>query len=124
MKSTTKPNKTIDLGLTEHQIQNQCIQYLKLKGFYVIRLNSGVLRASDASRTRLIRMAAAGTPDVMAFKQYEVVTAFTYREILFLEIKRPGKNPTPIQEQKMAELETYGAKCLVIHSLEELEQLI
>lgn len=104
--------------LTEHQIQTQIISRLAWEGFYVERRNSGKIRSSDKyGKSRMINLAPVGTPDVEAFrKKGEGV------ELYFFEVKRPGNKPTWRQEEKMKELEGFGAKCFVVTSVEDLER--
>ena len=40
--------------------------------------------------------------------------------LYFIEVKIGKNKPTFYQQQKMEELKAHGARCLVIHSLEEL----
>lgn len=115
---------------TEHQIQNAVIGYLKARGYYVQRLNAGKFSMGEGRNKRFIQGVEVGTPDVMAFKPLDIRPHLDVKPVAgiavlyFIEVKRPGKVPTVHQEAKMAELEEYGAKCLVVHSVEELEQLI
>jgi len=44
--------------------------------------------------------------------------------LFFFEIKVPGKKATPAQEMMMEELEVFGSICYVIHSLEELQNVV
>lgn len=67
----------------------------------------------------MVRGHEAGTPDLQAFREGR-----DGLELYFIEIKREGKHPTPIQEQTMEELEAHGAICFVVHSLDELEEII
>lgn len=99
--------------LTEHDLQNSIIEYLRRKKFFVMRLNSGAVK----TQTGFMRLAEAGTPDLMAFKLH-----LSGMKLYFIEVKLPGKKPTIAQQTKMHELETYGAVCMVIHSLEELTE--
>lgn len=110
----------LKLKPSEHSIQTACESYLRFKGFYVQRLNSGMVKATNRfGKERRIRLAAVGTPDLMAFRERDGELS-----LYFLEIKRPGNKPTFLQEQKMEELEQHGAICFVVHSLEELEEII
>lgn len=129
---------------SEHSIQNEVIGYLRMKGYYVQRMNSGKYSVGEGANRRFIQGAEAGTPDVMAFRlntfyKAEIVSPVTLKpkpgerilvgdvirhqkpDLLFVEIKRPKNKPTPLQTAKMKELEEYGARCLVVHSVEELE---
>lgn len=110
---------------TETQIQFTIIGYLQYKGYYVQRMNSGGIRDK---RDRLVRMNRAGTPDIMAFKSaplsFDLQKNYAAPSVhlLFIEVKRPGNKPTALQNAVMAELEEHGARCLVAHSVEELEE--
>lgn len=102
----------------EHYIQTQIINYLWSKGYYVMRLNSGKYSVGEGKSRRFIMGQDAGTPDLMAFKKCE--TNFAHSELLFIEVKKPGNKPTALQTAKMAELEGYGAQCMVASSVEDL----
>lgn len=91
-----------------------------MKGYYCQRLNSGMIPMGEGRSRRMIRLVKSGTPDVMAFKHYEL-DGEDFTKLLFIEVKRPGKKPTPLQTAKMEELEEYGARCIVAHSVEELQ---
>lgn len=104
--------------LTEHEIQTQVINYLGYNGFYCMRLNSGKIRSSDKyGKSRMINLAPVGTPDLQAFRKKGDGV-----QLYFFEIKRPGRKATWHQEQKMKELEEFGARCLVVTSIEDLER--
>lgn len=113
--------------MLEKHIQQQLIHYLKLKGYYVQRMNSGAMMAhsTKTGKNYRVRMADVGTPDIMAFKRFEFEDGYgcatSDMNLLFIEVKQPGKKPTVLQSLKMKELESFGARCLVIHSIEELE---
>lgn len=104
---------------TEKQTQTAIINYLRYKGWYVQRLNSGAMRMQAKGKEYLMRLAAPGTPDVVAFKNHAMPVGLT---ILFVEVKRHGKKPTLAQEQKMEELASFGATCLVADSVDDLEK--
>lgn len=115
-------------NLTEHQIQTLLINYLQAKGWYVMRLNSGKYSVGEGRSKRFIMGQEAGTPDIVAFRQYYGSDDGVYGEdcrgkssLMFVEVKRPGNKPTFLQDQKMKELEEHGARCIVAHSLEELQ---
>ena len=107
----------------ESEIQKSIIEYLRLKGWYVQRLNSGMAHIKTGlDKSRWIRLSEAGTPDILAFHACGCCVNESAVDLYFIEVKRPGKNPTPIQIAKMEELKAYGSKCLVVHSLTELQQ--
>lgn len=108
-------------SLSEHQIQQQCIHYLQTKAYYVMRLNAGQYEVGQGKSRRFVMGVQAGTPDIMAFHINDYKGCL---DLYFFEIKVPGKKPTLVQARKMQELEEYGAKCMVIHSLEQLQEKI
>ena len=107
--------------LSEHEIQTQILHYLGYKGFYTMRLNSGMIPMQSAKGSRLIRMAQAGTPDIFAFGNKGVDNEV---KLYFFEVKAEGKSATFLQEQKMIELTEHGAICAVVHSIEEVKKVL
>lgn len=102
----------------ESDIQKAIIGYLQYRGYYVQRMNSGAINAvSKYGVPHLVRLSAPGTPDIMAFRIYKGFT-----RLLFIEVKRQGGKLTILQQAKINELETYGAECLVAHSVEEVKE--
>lgn len=116
--------------LTESVLQKSIIEWLKYHKYYVLRLNSGMRTGEYRGKPWAIKLADAGTPDLMCFKRKlirdsrvldpvaEVVVVY------FIEVKLPGKFPAMTQIDKMNELQEYGAKCFVVHSIEELEKAL
>ena len=94
---------------TEHQIQQAVIEWLQYKKWFVWRHNSGMVRTVHNT---MVRMGVAGMPDVFALKD---------GQLLGIEVKRPGKKPTDIQQRMMDDLTKYGAQCMVVTSTEDLE---
>lgn len=115
---------------SEKQVQAAVRGYLEYKGYLVFRMNSGAIRSYRANgRQDLIRLMPIGTPDLMAFKIkrkniYLNQEDITINEInlLFIEVKTHPNKPSQIQLNKMQELESYGAKCLVVYSIDDLEK--
>ena len=61
-------------------------------------------------------MQTAGIPDLLCVKDGRAV---------FLEVKQPGKKPTPLQEQRMHEIRTIGgAVAEVVTSKHEAERIL
>lgn len=72
-------------------------------------------------------MNRAGTPDIMAFKRTWLGTKEAYLEaadLIFIECKRPGNKATPLQTAVMKELESFGARCFVATSIEDVEAFL
>lgn len=113
---------------TEKSIQQAIMQYLRYKGYYCMRLNSGRIRTQAGG---LVKLMEAGTPDLLAFRpmvvkplgKYEIDVPLGITVMYFIEVKAGKNKPTYLQEMKMKELETFGARCIVANSVEELEKL-
>ena len=101
----------------ESETQTAIINYLESKGYYCQRLNAG----SYKTESGYIRGVKGGTPDIMAFKRQPSMGIIRgVLQLLFFEVKRKGNKPTRIQEIKMLELATYGAKCFIATSVEDV----
>lgn len=114
--------------ISEHQLQNQIINYLRYKRYYVDRMNSGKMRTRDSrGKMFFVQLHPVGTPDLMAFKTERVETpkgdTVIQTRLYFIEVKVPGNKPTRMQTIKMQELINHGAKCIVAHSVEELGEM-
>lgn len=75
------------LKLVENDVERQCLDLLRLRGYWAARLHAGTFRSIDGQRW--IRGVEKGTPDYGAI--HEVYPGF------LLETKRPGANLTPAQ---------------------------
>ena len=106
----------------EADIQHEIITYLESKGYYVQRLNAGGYKLGNG----FVHGVKGGTPDLMAFKcQVDFCNAPIGDcdiDLVFVEVKRPGGIVSELQIQKIKELENYGARCIVAHSVAELEE--
>lgn len=92
--------------LAENDVERAAIDLLRLKGYYVVRLQSGLLKTPDG---RWIRVGEPGLPDYVCVK-----TDF------FLEVKRPGGKLNAAQVNKIFELEACGFRVAAIDSVEHL----
>lgn len=102
------------LQATEAEIQRSIIQYLTMKNWYVLRLNSGMQVITQPGQARrAIHSTAAGTPDLLALRHDHAP--------LFIEVKRPGKKATPVQQVMMGVLIDHGATCMVATSVEDVQ---
>lgn len=76
--------------MTEQQIQAKIIKKLEAQGYYVIKL---------------IQTNKPGIPDLIAIPRDSNVE--------FIEVKRPGNKPSPLQVYRMKELKEHGIKSSV-----------
>lgn len=58
----------------------------------------------------------AGVPDRLV--------ALPGTEMFFVELKAPGRKPTPLQERKIAELERFGQTVFVADSREGVDEVL
>lgn len=72
--------------MTESQIQSNIIERLRRQGWWV---------------TKIIQTSTNGIPDVMAIRGGRVV---------FIEVKRPGQKPTPLQVYRQKQLQEQGVE--------------
>ncbi len=75
--------KISSIPLSEKAVTEQCIGFLKAKGFLCFRLHSGTVRA--LTRGTFIKLNPKGTPDWIAVS---ALYKYGYTQTLFLEIKR------------------------------------
>lgn len=104
-----KAVKKATVGVREQDIQNAILDYLSYRGIFAIRLNSGAIKTERGS---LVRGCPAGTPDILSIVAGRAV---------FIEVKRPGKQPTAIQEAMHQRLRQSGAVVLVATCIEDVE---
>ena len=115
------------LKVSEREIQKSITEYLRLKKYMVIRLNSGSFPLGEGKNRRFFRSCEPGTPDLMAFKEgncdpAELGSNDVHAKLYFIEVKAGKNKATQLQLDKMAELAVYGATCIIAHSVEELQE--
>lgn len=94
--------------LVENDVEKACLNLLRLKGYYPVRLQSGLFKTPDG---RWVRIGEPGLPD------YVVI-----RNDWFLEVKAPGKTPSPKQIEKIFELEKIHR--IPVATVDSVERLI
>ena len=97
---------------SEHQIQNAIYGYLAALGWLVWRNNSGRIPTPSG---HMITMGRPGLPDLFAIKD---------GILLGVEVKRPGKKPTDIQNYMLEDLRKHGARTVVATSIEDVQKAI
>jgi Holliday junction resolvase len=94
--------------MTEAEIQKQIIEYLETSGCLVFRMNAGRGRNNQ-------RLAPAGTPDLLAVSRKGQV---------WIEVKRPGEEPTTEQIAMHYLLMARNQKVIVATTIEEVQREI
>lgn len=95
------------IQLSENDVERACVDLLRLHGYYVVRLQSGLFKTPDG---RWIRVGETGLPDYVCV-----------RSDFFLEVKRPKGKLSDAQREKIFELEACGFHVATIDSVERLE---
>ena len=97
--------------MTEHDIQNQILQYIPLRGGIAIRVNSGSVLVKRDEKTYRYLGAEPGTSDIIGL----------YRtRFLAIEVKN-GKNlPTEVQVRFLETVRECGGIGIVAYSLDDV----
>lgn len=85
--------------MLERDIQSKIIKQLEGSGWYVVKL---------------IQTNKNGIPDLLAIKEAVAV---------FIEVKRLGKEPTPLQKFRHKEIRKTGTKVIVATSINDTAHL-
>ena len=95
---------------TEHEIQSAILDWLKLKGIFHWRNNTGAMKGSYKGKDWFVRFGIKGAPDIFAMWR---------EQLIGIEVKRPGKTLTAEQRAFGGELIANGARYGMVTSLEE-----
>ena len=98
--------------LLEKEIQRQILDYLEIKGIFHFRNNVG---AGKLAGGRFVRFGIPGAPDILALKN-----GIFYG----IEVKRPGKKLSPLQEEFRDSMVRHGGKHLVAFNLESVMEIL
>jgi hypothetical protein len=98
--------------LSENEIERSCLDILRLRGYLVLRQQSGLFKTPDG---RWIRLGEKGIPDYAAV--HRLHPGF------LLEVKRPGGQLSPDQAAKIQELRLgYRIAACVVDSAAALSE--
>jgi hypothetical protein len=101
--------------MKETHLVKQIIDFLNLRGHLVQRTNSGAIRTENMGRSRLIRLAQAGTADITGCTKDG--------KFIAVECKIKPNKPTVLQEQYLNEIRKRGGIALVAYALEDVAHL-
>ncbi len=99
------------LKVSEHDTQTAILDWLKQKGIFHWRSNTGSFAGEYKGKKRFVRFGIKGAPDIFA-----VVKG---GRLVGIEVKAPGKKPTADQESFGDNLTVSGALYIVAHSLDD-----
>lgn len=92
------------MSITERQLQHVVVEYLQLRGWYVLQTYLGSNRGGSVWMT-------SGIPDIYAVKKGRAV---------WLELKTASGKLTPAQQNVHARLLAAGAEVYVVRSLDDV----
>src|SRR3972149_2501017 len=111
-----------NLIASEHDIQSMILTYLNDIGIYAWRSNAGRYPVGEGSTRRMIIGAPAGTPDILGICGSRFKNGKYFGRLMGVEIKRPGKTTTAIQNYMLRIFVEHGAFAFIIHSLDEIRE--
>lgn len=106
-------------ALTEAAIQKTCLQWLRFWGAVAIRVNSGARVIPETKTTKRRYLKSNDQPGCS-----DVLVCLPDGAFAALEVKKPGEDPTPDQQAFLDKVTKAGGLALVVHSLDELKQLL
>jgi Holliday junction resolvase len=86
--------------MREAEIQRRIIEYLEKHGWIV---------------NKILQCTKNGWTDIEAFRKYP--------EMVFIEVKRPGQKPEPLQEYRHQKLRERGFTVIVAHDIKDVKHL-
>jgi len=96
----------------EQKLVKACIDYLRYKGFLVLRNNSGMIFINDNGKIRSIRAGMAGSADIIACSPGGRFFA--------IECKSKTGKLTESQKEFLQKVSELGGVALVVRNIDEL----
>jgi hypothetical protein len=104
---------------TESALVRQCVDYLRLRGLVAWRANSGALAVGAGRTRRYVRLAPAGTSDILALLPAH--GEYPPGRLCCVEAKKHGARLRPSQVAWLDMMASHGALCLVVRDVRGLE---
>lgn len=95
--------------MTEIDIQREIRKYLETLGYLVFRMNAGRGRGTQ-------KLCPPGTPDLLAIGRLGCN--------IWIEVKMPGKNRTPVQERMADDLYARGQSVILARSVKDVQDAL
>lgn len=108
------------LARSENDIKNAVIKYLRLRGYWVMRLNTGAFSGEYHGKRRFVRFAVPGCADILAIRQRTPLDA---PSVVWIETKSETGRQTERQRQFEREVKAVGCWYFVVRSLDDLKEL-
>ncbi len=118
--NSSKSNANTGRGPRESAIQRAILDYLRLRRIYAVRINSGRIRISDPSRkTRLVKLADAGTPDILA-----CLPTRPYGAFVAFEVKTDTGKLTDLQAARHEQIRESNGGAFVVRSVDDVRDVL
>lgn len=98
---------------TEQEILNAILEYLNRSGHFAWRNNTGGIYKTHGEHQRFFRFGLPGSADILGI-QYQT------GRFIAIEVKRPGKKPTDLQENFLKIIRHQGGIAMVAHSIDDV----
>lgn len=101
----------------ESDLVRDCLEYLRLRNYFAIRVNSGLVMLKDGNgKVRAVKLADRGTPDIVALSPNGKYVA--------IECKVGKNNLTEPQRWCLDQVRNRKGIACVVRSLSDLEQYL
>lgn len=97
------------MGVEENKVTEDVRTFLEEHGYWVFRMQSGVLRGAGG----YITLNKKGTPDLLAIHK-------ATREAVFIETKTKEGKASAEQKRFQSDYSALGGVSLIVHSVEDL----
>ena len=97
---------------TETKLVYNCLQYLKVKGIFAWRNNTGAAKAQYKGKRRFIRYGLKGSSDILGI--------LPDGRFLAIECKRKGTYPTKDQRAFLKQIEANKGVALLVRNIADL----
>ncbi len=101
--------------ISEHDIQSQILDWLRIKRIFHWRNNSGAVAAVHNGKKRFIRFGAKGSPDIVAVRRGVVYG---------IEVKRADQHQSIAQTYWQTDFERAGGVYVLARSVGDVERRI
>jgi hypothetical protein len=102
--------------IRESEIVKAILEYLKLKGIYCFRNNTGAFKSVYKGKQRFHRYGEVGSSDIIGITKKGLFLA--------IEVKRPGGKPTDKQIEFMGHINRNGGIAFVAYSVDDVEKTL
>lgn len=102
--------------MSEQALVSAILEWLHYNGAWAIRVNSGARPIEEKGRRRMIRLAPAGTPDIIAIWPGGLGMA--------IECKVGKNKPTDLQDATLEHIRECGGLAVVAYSIDDVDNAI